>query len=81
MGNIAQTLGGSGSSAVAAPATGSPVRPPRAQSPDALVKELTDKLAWSVGSTLGTTYGRRSTTFEWANTLATRIVERHLEGN
>lgn len=44
--------------------------------PVALYKELSDKLAWSVGSTLGMRYGKRSRIELWATRLASAVVER-----
>ena len=44
---------------------------------DAMFKELCDKLAWGVGSTLGMKYGKRSTLMEWAQRLASKIMDRY----
>jgi len=44
---------------------------------DAMYKELCDKLAWGVGSTLGMKYGKRSTLMQWASKLASRIMDRY----
>jgi hypothetical protein len=42
-----------------------------------LYKELSTKLAWSVGSTLGLTYGRRSKVLEWASERAAYIIRHY----
>lgn len=42
-----------------------------------IVKELSTKLAWAVGSTLHITYGERSKTKEWAEDLACRLYSSH----
>jgi len=54
-----------------APTTGS-TPPERA----ALYKELCDKLAWSVGSTLSLKYGKRSSVMLWAARRASAIMDR-----
>ena len=62
---------GSSTSAVA------PTGPTQRVSGDtnALYKELSTKLAWSVGSTFGLDYGRRSRIHQWAQARAQALVE------
>jgi len=42
-----------------------------------IVKELSTKLAWAIGSTLHITYGERSKTKVWAEDLALKIYQNH----
>jgi len=42
-----------------------------------IVKELSTKLAWAIGSTLHITYGERSQTHKWAEELALRVYQAH----
>lgn len=42
-----------------------------------IVKELSTKLAWAIGSTLHTTYGEKTQTFKWAEELALRLYVQH----
>ena len=39
-------------------------------------KELRDKLAWSVGTTLNVSYGKKSPVMAWAELEASRLVKR-----
>lgn len=48
--------------------------------PPAQYRELVDKLAWSIGSTFHTPYGRRSGTWGWAVHAATLIADRVAKG-
>lgn len=45
-----------------------------------LQKELTDKICWSVGSTLRLSYGRRTKLYHWALGLAGYLVESYFSG-
>jgi len=38
-----------------------------------IVKEMTTKLAWSIGSTLHLTYGQRTALREWCEELAVKV--------
>jgi len=50
----------------------------RSDSPEDLKRQMRDKLAWSVGSTLGLKYsGKQSEIMRWANRLAGQIVDSH----
>lgn len=42
-----------------------------------IVKEMSTKLAWAIGSTLHTTYGEKGATYKWAEELALRIYTAH----
>jgi len=42
-----------------------------------IVKELSTKLAWAIGSTLHITYAERSQTHKWAEELALRVYVAH----
>ena len=44
-------------------------------------KELRDKLAWSVGTTLSVPYGKRSPVMIWADQESTRITKRHFRSS
>jgi len=51
----------------------------RSGSPEDLKRQMRDKLAWSVGSTLDLKYsGKQSEIMRWANRLAGQIVDSHL---
>lgn len=49
--------------------------PPVSAEPNALFKELSTKLAWSLGSTFGLDYSRRSDIRLWAEKRASALVE------
>lgn len=42
-----------------------------------VVKELSTKLAWAIGSSLHITYKERSQTHKWAEELALRVYQAH----
>jgi hypothetical protein len=42
-----------------------------------IVKELSTKIAWAVGSTLHLSYGERTKLKDWAADLALRVYDSH----
>lgn len=62
-----------------APNGGGRARPPLSpETYEAYKKELADKLAWSVGSTLRMSYSKSSTIMQWGHRTAELILTRRM---